>query len=118
MQAGHSGTAAPEASESMGTMHDPDDRERADGPRPPFQFRLRTLFIITTVFAVASAGFARLSLAGAVLAVLGAWMMLEGVVCLGTAVRAKEEPITGVLGLLLGIVYIALGGAVFGSCVF
>jgi len=99
-------------------MHDPDDRELADGPRPPFQFRLRTLFIITTVFAVASAGFARASLAGAVLAVLGAWIMLVGGACVGGSIQAKGEPVTIVLGLLVGIGYIVLGAAFFGFSVF
>jgi hypothetical protein len=102
----------------MSTTHDPGDREPADGHRPPFQFRLSTLFIITTVFAVASAGFARASLAGAVLAVVGAWVMLVGGLCVGASIRAKGEPVTIVLGLFVGIGYIVLGAAFFGFSVF
>jgi hypothetical protein len=82
-------------------------------PRTPakqFQFRLGTLFIVTTVFAVGSAGFAKGSIEGALGALFGAWITLVGVICIWGAVRERDRVSllalgTGVTCFLLGALF-------------
>ena len=84
--------------------------------RRPFQFGLGTLFLVTTVFAIASAGFAKSSLHGAFGALLGAWITLIGSVCIWGAVVERFR--TWILELVVGIAFFCLGAAMWALCVF
>ncbi len=85
--------------------------DRAPGRR--FQFRLATLFIVTTVFAVASAGFAKGSVKGAIWALFGAWTTLIGFACIWGAVRERS-----LLSLAIGASYVVFGATVWLISVF
>ena len=79
-------------------------------PAKRFQFRLASLFIVMTVFAVASAGFAKGSIEGALGALFGAWITLVGVICIWGAVRERDRVSllalgTGVACFLLGALF-------------
>ena len=73
-------------------------------PRKRFQFRLLTLFVLTTVFAVASAGFAKGSVKGAIGALFGAWTTLIGCALVWGGVRERS-----LLGVAVGAGYVVLG---------
>ena len=80
------------------------------GPSPRrFQFRLATMFIVTTLIAVASAGFAKGSIGGALGALLGAWITLVGGICIWAVVR--ERSAVSLLAVATGIICFLLGAA-------
>ena len=83
----------------------------AEASRGRFQFGLGTLFVVTIVFAVASAGLARGSIRGAVVALLGAWTTLIGCLLIGGAVVGR--PRMSLFGLLVGVGYFFLGAAIW-----
>ena len=80
------------------------EQEPGRAPGRRLQFRLATLFILTTVFAVASAGFAKGSVKGAIGALFGAWTTLIGGALVWGAVRERS-----ILGLAVGAGYVVLG---------
>ena len=82
-----------------------------EAPRGRFQFGLRTLFVVTIVFAVASAGLARGSIRGACVALLGAWTTLVGCLLIWGAVVGR--PRMSLFGLLVGVGYFFLGAAIW-----
>ena len=89
------------------------ERKPGRAPGGRLQFRLATLFILTTVFAVASAGFAKGSIEGAVGALFGAWTTLIGCACIWGSVRERT-----LLGLAIGVGYVVLGASVWLISVF
>jgi hypothetical protein len=89
------------------------EREPGRAPGRRFQFRLATLFLLTTVFAVASAGFAKGSIEGAVGALFGAWTTLIGCACIWGGVRERT-----LLGLAIGAGYVILGASIWIISVF
>ncbi len=74
------------------------------------------MFVVTTIFAIASAGFANRSVGGAFGALLGAWTALVGGVCIRLAVR--ERPGVAVLALGMGVGYLLLGVGIWALAVF
>jgi len=90
--------------------------EPTEAPRGRFQFGLRTLFVVTIVFAVASAGLARGSIRGAVVALLGAWTTLVGCLFIWGAVAGGRR--MSIFSLLVGLGYFFFGAAMWMWSVF
>ena len=89
------------------------DFERAFAPLHMSQWRLSTIFFITTVTAIAFAGAARLGLEGAIFTLFGVWMGVIGVACLFLAARHQGRG--RLLAILFGTVFLASGAALFFS---
>ena len=87
-----------------------------EASRGRFQFGLGTLFVVTIVFAVASAGLARGSIRGAVVALLGAWTTLVGCLFIWGAVVGRRR--TSLFSLLVGVGYLCFGAAMWMWSVF
>ena len=91
----------------IGPKRNRGEHEPGRAPRRRLQFRLATLFIVTTVFAIASAGFAKGSIEGALGALFGAWITLVGVICIWGAVRERDR--VSLLALGTGVACFLLG---------
>ena len=87
-----------------------------EASRGRFQFGLGTLFVVTIVFAVASAGLAKGSIRGACVALLGAWTTLIGCLLIWGAVVTR--PRVSLLSLLVGVGYLCFGAAMWMWSVF
>jgi hypothetical protein len=74
------------------------------------------MLVVTTMFAIASAGFAKRSVMGALGAMLGAWIVLIGLICIGLSIF--ERPGIPILTLATGIAYFVMGAAIWAWCVF
>ncbi|MHC4403756.1 MAG: hypothetical protein ACYTG0_29210 [Planctomycetota bacterium] len=95
--------------------HTDEEQSRARANARPFQFGIGTLFVLTTVFAVASAGYAKGSTAGAIGALLGAWITVVGFACIWWSVVARSQ--TRLFALAMGIAYSCLGAALWMAAV-
>lgn len=99
----------------MGSGRDPRRKPGNDKPtaasRRRFQFGLGTLFVVMTIFAVASAGFANDSIRGALVALLGAWTTLIGCLLIWGAVVGRHR--TSLFSLLVGLGYVFFGAAMW-----
>jgi hypothetical protein len=104
----------------MVTGRDPRPRHANGKPNEPsrgrFQFRLSTLFVVTAIVAVASAGLAKGSIRGAVVALLGAWTTLVGCLFVWGALARRRR--MWFFGLLVGVGYLLLGAAMWTWAVF
>ena len=76
------------------------EQGKQDGP---VQWRLSTMFLITTVLAIALAGFGQLGLEGAAGTLFSSWLGLIGVYCLYGGITDRKEgwPVNVLMGTLL-----------------
>jgi uncharacterized repeat protein (TIGR04138 family) len=75
------------------------------------QWRLSTLFAITTVAAIASAGFGRLGIGGAAGTLLSSWLAVIGVYCVIEGVRDRSKG--WVISIGMGVMCCALAAAMY-----
>lgn len=75
--------------------------EPSDSRLGPYQFGLSTLLLLTTVLAVAFAGFGRLRFQGVVIAMFIFWLACIAAVCFWTAIRYRGQGRAA--GLLVGL---------------
>ena len=85
--------------DALDDFHNVYDFERAFARPSLTQWRLSTIFLITTVAAIAFAGASRLGLHGAIFTLVGAWLSIIGVFLVTFAVLQRER------GRLLAIVF-------------
>lgn len=81
----------------------------------PLQVRLSTLFVVTTIAAIAFAGASRSGLYGAMGTVFASWMGLIGLYCLVPAVRHRDRG--WVLGVCIGLGFTAAAVVLFVSII-
>jgi hypothetical protein len=74
--------------------------------RRRMQWRLSTIFVVTTIAAIAFAGFARLGLVGALAFLGAAWHVMLGVFCIAAAFAQRRDRW---LPAAIGLVFIAIG---------
>ena len=79
------------------------------------QWRLSTLFILTTVAAIAFAGFSKFGFSGAVRAVFAAYIGLIGVACVVEGLRNRAR--SGLFAVCVGGVFLLLAFLFFQSIV-
>ena len=81
-------------------------------PRSPrrFQWRISTLFLITTIGAIAFAGFGQFGITGAIRTLVGAWLALIGgaMIALTLANRSQRRLIELALGIAFVIARLAI----------
>lgn len=76
-------------------------------PRRPLQWKLSTIMLLTVVAAIASAGFAKLGVGGALATLFAAWIFFIGAFCLYDGVRRRTAGWSTFA--LFGLVLLAIG---------
>lgn len=77
----------------------------------PYQWRLSSMLVITTLVAITCAGAASLGISGAIASLFSAWIGLVGIVCLFLGVRDKTRH--GIISIVFGMTLTAASIVLF-----